>query len=98
MLKSSLCDYSNAYIHVSGTITVTENRDNDAAKWADESEKGAIFKNWSPSTDCISQINNTQIDNTKNIDIVVQMYKLIKYNNSYSKTSGSLWLMIQMII
>ena len=45
MLKSSLCDYSDGYIHVSGTITVTENGDNDAAKRADEREKGAIFKN-----------------------------------------------------
>ena len=38
----------------------------------------------------MSEINNTQIDNSKDIDIVMPMYNLIEYNN-YSKTSGSLW-------
>ena len=42
-------------------------------------------------TDCISEINNTQIDNTKDIDVVMPMYNLIEYYISYSKTSGSLW-------
>ena len=63
MLKSGLCDYSDAYILVSGTIT--ENGDNDTVKRADEREKGVIFKNCAPFIDCISEINNTQIDNAK---------------------------------
>ena len=50
-----------------------------------------IFKNWAPFTDCISKINNTQIDNAKDIDIVMPMYKLIEYSDNYSKKSGSLW-------
>ena len=40
---------------------------------------------------CKSKINNTEIDNAKDIDTVMPMYNLIEYSNSYSKTSGSLW-------
>ena len=43
------------------------------------------------SRDCISEVNNTQVDNAKDIDIVIPMYNLIEYSNNYSKTSGSLW-------
>ena len=50
-----------------------------------------IFKNCAPFTDCISEINNTQVDNAKYIDIVVPMYNLIEYSDNYSKTSGRLW-------
>ena len=42
-------------------------------------------------TDCISEINNTQTDNAKDIDVVLPMYNLIAYSNNYSKTSGRLW-------
>ena len=42
-------------------------------------------------TNCISEINNTQIDNAKDIDIVMPMYNLIEYSDNYSKTSGNLW-------
>ena len=59
MLKSKLCDYSDAYILVSGAITITEA--GDAAKKADERKKEVIFKNCSPFTDCISKTNNIQI-------------------------------------
>ena len=41
-------------------------------------------------TNCISEINNTQIDNARDIDIVMPMYSLIEYSDNYSKTSGSL--------
>ena len=50
-----------------------------------------MFKNCAPFTDCISEINNTQIDNAKYIDVVMPMYNLIEYSDNYSKTSGSLW-------
>ena len=91
MLKSSLCDYSDAYIHVKGKITITGEGDNDAAKRADQRNKGAAFKNCAPFITCISEINNTQIDNCKDIDIVMPMYNLIEYSDNYAKTSGSLW-------
>ena len=70
MFRSSLCDYSDAYILVSGTITITGAGADDAAKRLDERNKGVIFKNCAPFTDCISEINNTQIDNEKYIDVV----------------------------
>ena len=74
MPKSSLCDYSDAYILVKGKITITGAGDNAAARQADERDKGAVFKNCAPFTNCISEINNTQIDNDKDIDIVIPMY------------------------
>ena len=88
MIKSSLYDYSDAYIHVKGTITV----DNTAAADADanNTNKKLIFKNCAPFTNCISEINNTDLDNVKDIDIVMPMYNLIEYSDNYSKTSGSL--------
>ena len=53
--------------------------------------KKIIFKNCAPFTNCISEINNTQVDNDKDIDIVMPMYNLIEYSDNYAKTSGSLW-------
>ena len=87
--KSSLRDYSDAYIHVKGTITVN----NTAAADADASNtnKKVTFKNCAPFTNCISEINNIDLDNAKDIDIVMPMYNLIEYSGNYSKTSGSLW-------
>ena len=71
MLRSSLGDYSDAYILVKEKITITGAGDNAAAKHVDERDKGVAFKNCAPFTNCISEINNTQIDNAKDIDIVM---------------------------
>ena len=90
MLKSSLCDYSDAYILVKGKITITGTGD-DAAARQDERSKGAAFKNCVPFTNCMSEIDNTQVDNAKYIDVVLPMYNLIEYSHNYEKTSGSLW-------
>ena len=89
MLKSSLCDYRDAYILVKGTISVNNTAADGAA--ANYTNKKVIFKNCAPFTNCISEINNTQIDNAKDIDIVMPMYNLIEYSVNYSKTTGSLW-------
>ena len=91
MLKPSLCDYSDTYILVKGTITINGRGDNALARQADERNKGVAFKNCAPFTNCISEINNTQVDNANNIDIVMPMYNLIEYSDNYAKTSGSLW-------
>ena len=91
MLKSSLCDCSDAYIFVKGKITITGEEDNAAARQADERDKGVAFKNCALFTNCISEINNAQVDNAKDIDIVMPMYNLIEYSDNYAKTSGSLW-------
>ena len=89
MLKSSLCDYSDAYILVKGNITVNNTAAAGAA--ANNTNKKVIFKNCAPFTNCISEINNTQIDNAKNIDILMPMYNSIEYSDNYAKTTGSLW-------
>ena len=89
MLKSSLCDYSVAYIIVKGTISVNNTAAQGAA--ANNTNKKVIFKNCAPFTNCISEINNTQIGNDKDIDIVMPMYNLIEYSDNYVKTTGSLW-------
>ena len=91
MLKSSLCDYSDAYILVKAKITIAGAGADDEARHTDERDKGVSFKNCAPFINCISEINNTQIDNAKDIDIVMPMYNLIEYSDNYAKTSGSLW-------
>ena len=58
MLKSSLCDYSDAYILVKRTITVINTAVADAA--VNNANKKVIFKNCALFTNCISEINNTQ--------------------------------------
>ena len=57
MLRSNLCDYADAYIHVKGTITITGAGDDAAARQADERDKSVIFKNCARFTKCISRIN-----------------------------------------
>ena len=89
MLKSSLCNYSDAYILVKGKVTVNNTAAADAD--ANNTNKKVIFKNCASFTECISRINNTQVDDAKCIDIIMLMYNLIEYSDNYSKTSRSLW-------
>ena len=89
MLRSILCDYSDAYILVKGNISVNDTAAEGAA--ATNTNKKVIFKNCASFTNCISKINNTQIDNAEYIDIVIPMHNLIEYSDNYSKTFGSLW-------
>ena len=86
MLKSSLCDYSDAYILVKGTISVSNTTAPGAA--VNNTNKKVMFKNCASFTNCISEINNTQIDNAKDIHIVMPMYNLIEYSDNYAKTIG----------
>ena len=83
MLRTSLYDYSDAYILVSGTRTVTA-----LAVGRGNNDIQVVFKNWVPFTNCISKIRNTQIDNAKDIDVEMPMYNLIEYSDDYSKKSG----------
>ena len=84
VLRSDLCDYSDAYIVVKGTITVV--RPDDA-----ERNKATTFKNNAPFINCISKINGLKIDNAEDLDIVIPMYDLLEYSKNYRKTTGSLW-------
>ena len=83
-----MCNYSDPYILVKGEITVDDTSAADAD--ANNTNKKVIFKNCAPFTNYISEINNTQIDNAKGIDILMPMYNLIEYSDNYSKTYGSL--------
>ena len=84
MLRSDLCDFSDAYIVVKGTITVTDPH-NDAY------DNKLAFENNAAFVSCISKINNTLIDNAEDLDVVKSMYNLLEYSKNYSKTSGRFW-------
>ena len=86
MLQSSLWDYSDAYALVKGTKSIAPQA---GANSSNDNEE-VVFKNCAPFTDCISEINNRQIGNSKDKDVVMPMYNLIEYSNNYSKTSGRL--------
>ena len=80
MIRSNLCNYSDAYILDKGTITDP----NTAAVGAtvNDTNKKVVFKNCAPFTSCITKINNTQVDYAEDIDIVIPMHNLIKYCNA----------------
>ena len=84
MLRSDLCDFSDAYIVVKGNITVT---DPGNAK----RNKSVAFKNNAPFINCISKINSVQIDNAEDLEVVMPMYNLLEYSKNCRKTRGSLW-------
>ena len=85
MLRSDLCDYSDAYVWVKGTITVTNPNDNANFK------KELTLKNNAPFISCISKINGQLVENAEDLDIVMPMYNLLEYSKNYEKTSGSLF-------
>ena len=79
-IESSLCDYFDAYVLVTGNIVVVG---------ADNNTKVA-FKNCAPFRECRTEINETFVDNGEFIIIAMPMYNLIEYSDNYSDTSGSL--------
>ena len=84
MLKSDLCDFSDAYIVVKGTITFA-NPDNG------KRNKSVAFKNNAPFINSISKINGVKTDNAEDLDVVMSMYNLLEYSKNYRKATGSLW-------
>ena len=91
MVKSRLCDYSDEYILTSRAIAINEAEDDDNAKRLDEIYKGVKSENCVSFTYCISEINNTQIDDATDLDVVMPIYNSIEYSNNYLETSESLW-------
>ena len=87
MLRSDLCDFSDAYIVVKGDITLmkAENR-----YFIDVRNRFLAFKNNAPFSNCISKINNVLINKAEDLDIVMPMYNLLECSKNYSKTTGSL--------
>ena len=85
MLRSDLCDYSDAYVWVKGTITVT-NPNNNA-----NFDRRLTLKNNAPFISCVSKINGELVENAEDLDIVIPMYNLLEYSKNYEKTSRSLF-------
>ena len=84
MLNSSLYDYSDASIFVKGRMTTTTRKvAGPAARQADERGKEVIFKNCTSFTNCMHKINNTQLDNAKDLDVLMLMHNLIEYSDNY---------------
>ena len=88
MLRSSLYDYSDAYILVKGNVSF--NNTADAGADANNDNEKIIFKNCAPFTNCTSKMNNTQVDNAERVDIVMPMYNLIEYSHNYLEASGNI--------
>ena len=85
MLRSDLCDFSDAYIVVKGNITLEG--DNDANK----RNENLASENKTPFINCISTINGIKTDNAEDLDVVISMYNLLEHSKNYGKTTGSLW-------
>ena len=92
MLRSNLCDYSDAYILVKGTITVTApGANNNANNIRDKRNRPLILKNNAAFVSCITRINSELIEDADDLDIVMSMYNLLEYSKNYRKTIGSLY-------
>ena len=92
MLRSNLCDYSDAYILVKGTITVTApGVNNNVDNIRDKRNRPLVLKNDAPFVSCITRINGKLIEDANDLDIVMSMYNLLKYSKNYRKTVESLY-------
>ena len=87
MLRSGLCDFSDAYIVVKGTITLTKSDGNGII---DIRNTFLAFKNNAPFTNCISKINNVLIGSAEDLDVVMPVYNLFEYSKNYRKATGRL--------
>ena len=87
-LRSNLCDYSDAYILVKGTITVN-GIVNGAENEILRRNRPLILKNNVPFVSCMTKINNEFIEDADDLDIVMPMYNLLEYSKNYRKTIGS---------
>ena len=85
MLRADLCDYSDAHIVVKGNMTLKGDAD------ANKMNKIVAFKINAPFINCILKINSVQIDNSKDLDVVLPMYNLPEYSKNYRKITCTLW-------
>ena len=81
VLKPNLCDYSEAYILVDGTIRAA----------AANTNTRLALKNCAPFTKCNLEINDEHVDTTENLDITMPMYNLIEYSDNYQDSSATLY-------
>ena len=81
VIKSNLCDYSDAYILMTGDIKIA-----DIA-----ADTNVAFKHCAPFTTCVTHINDEHVKNAENLDIIMPMYNLIEYSDNHADSSGSLY-------
>ena len=81
VIKPNLCDYSDAYILVTGDIKVAGVAANT----------NVAFKNCAPFTRCVTHVDDEHVETAKNLDIIMPMYNLIEYSDNYADSSGSLY-------
>ena len=92
MLRSNFCDYSDTYILVKDTITVTApGVNNNANNIRDKRNRPLILKNNAPFVSCITRINGELIEHADDLDIVMPIHNLLEYSKNYRKTIGSLY-------
>ena len=89
VLVHDLCDYSDSYIILKGTITVV--RPNNSKR-----NKAVTFKNNAPFINCISKINGVKIDNAEDLDVVMPMYNLLEYSKNYEEKQVVYRIIIEM--
>ena len=82
MLRSDLCDFSDAYIALTKT---------DGSGFIGIRNRFLAFKNNASFTNCISKINNVLIDHVEDLHVIMPMYNLLEYCKNYKKATGSLW-------
>ena len=95
ILKFNLCVYSGAHILVKVTITITRERAVAVERKIDEWNKQVTLKICASFTDDISEVDNTQVDNAKDLYVAMPMYNVIEYNNNYAKTSAKFMVVLQ---
>ena len=89
-LRSNLCDYSDGYILVKGTITVN-GVINGVENEIFRRNRPLILKNNAPFVSCMTKINNEFIEDANDLDIVMPIYNLLEYSKDFRKTIGSLY-------
>ena len=90
MLRSDLCNFSDAYIVLEGTITLEG--DNNVNK----RNKNLAFKSNAPFINCISKINGIKIDNAEDLDLVMSLYNLLEYKKTIKKQQAACGIIIEM--
>ena len=80
-IELNLCDYSDAYVLVTGNIAVVGTDDNTKV----------AFKNCATFRKYRTENNETFIDEAEHINFPMPMYNWIEHSDNYSDTSGSLW-------
>ena len=85
MLRSDLCEFSDAHIVVNRDISLEVDDD------ANKHDRNLVFKNNASFINCITKINGIKVDNAEDLDVVIPMYNLLEYSKNYKKTRGSLW-------